>query len=182
MRRFCFIVVLSAVFISCVKDVDFSQAENISISPIAESSLFFSKIEASRFSFNGTEITTIRDSITNIDLFENDYFTDNLIKAEINLEISNTIDRTFTLQMDYFNANNDLLGISFPVTILPLLTEQTHTEVYENLTLDELKTITKIRITYTLEPSSDGSVIDDNTPGEIDFKSKAILYLQIDSN
>jgi len=79
--------------ISCVKDVDFDQAQNLSIKPEIISSLVFTEVEASQFSENGIEQQIVRDSISNIEIFEAQFIEDNLVKAEMIFETTNSINR-----------------------------------------------------------------------------------------
>ena len=174
--------VLLLTIISCVKDVDFDQAQNLSIKPEIISSLVFTEVEASQFSENGIEQQIVRDSISNIEIFEAQFIEDNLVKAEMIFETTNSINRSFNLQVDFLSTTNELQHvISFDVLQSssgnPVLTE--FIEIFEDESLDALKSITKMVITLTLDPSTDGSMLDENSIGKIALKSKGLFYFNI---
>ncbi|EDP71495.1 hypothetical protein FBALC1_03387 [Flavobacteriales bacterium ALC-1] len=182
-RKAIYTLLAIMTLMSCVKDVDFDQAENFSLTPVLASSILFTEVEASSFFENDMELESVRDSVANIEIFEDQFVKDNLIKAELVFQATNTIDRTFNLQVDFFNDADELQHtLSFDAIESnsgnPVVTD--YTEVFEDDSLDALKLITKMVITLTLYPSSDGSTLNENSSGNISLKSKGIFYFNID--
>ncbi|WP_111682095.1 hypothetical protein [Winogradskyella tangerina] len=175
-----FILILTCT--SCVKDVDFNQAENLTLTPIVAASVVYTDVEASRFSENGTEIETVRDSIANIEIFTEQFVIDNLVRTDLVFEVTNSIDRSFELDVEFLDESDTLLDV-FTFEALPsngsneVITMVT--EVYENERLEALKQTTKLVITLRLLPSSDGSTLNENSTGRIILKSKGLFYLNL---
>lgn len=176
------ISIVLALLVSCVKDVDFDQTEDIILTPVLTSSVVFTEVEASRFSENGMEVQTVRDSIANIEIFSDEFVNDNLVRVELVFEAINSINRTFNLQIDFLNEADELQH-TFSFDALPsgsgndIVTE--FTEVFEDESLEALKISRKMVITLTLYPSTDGSVLNENSQGRIELQSKGIFYFNI---
>lgn len=168
--------------VSCVKDVDFDQAENFTLTPVAAASIVYTSVEASRFSENGIELETVTDTISDIELFSDDFVLDHLVKAELIFESTNTINRTFGLQIDFLSESDEQLHtLSFDAA--PSLTGDevitTHTEVFEDASLEALKMTKNMVITLHLYPSTDGSILDENSTGSIALKSRGNFYFNV---
>ncbi|GAA3565218.1 hypothetical protein [Snuella lapsa] len=177
--------ILSVIFIfaicSCTKDVDFDQIDDFEIFPVLESSLVHLNEPASRFYIDGYEVAVIQDSVS-IDVFNNQFAIDNLIKAELVLEMTNSINRGLDVQVDFFDAANQLRH-TFSVSVEPSPNNEEivsqHTEVFEGNSLIALKQTTKLVLTLR---TRSGSPINENTPGRIGLKSKGVFYLKIDNS
>lgn len=164
--------------VSCAKDVDFNQANDIQLKPVVESSLVYIDEPANRFLVNGTEITLLQDSV-NIDFFNDQFVVDYLEKAEFLFQTTNSINRAFQVQVDMLDDFNQLQHtFSFSSTASPdnsdVVTE--HIEVFEGASLTALKNTTKLVFTFTIFP---GEPINENTIGRIKLKSKGSFYLNI---
>ena len=170
------------LLVSCVKDVDFNQAENVVLTPVATASIVYTEVEASRFSENGIELETVTDTITDIELFNENFVLDNLVKAELIFESTNTINRTFGLQVDFISdIDEQLHTLSFDAESSPTGNEvvTTHTEIFEDVTLEALKMTRNMVVTLHLYPSMDGSTLDENSTGNISLKSKGNFYFNV---
>ena len=176
-------IVLICIFSSCVKDVDFEQAEDLSISPILESSLVFFDFPASEFQEpTGTDLVVEQDELE-LDFFNEEFIRDNLIRAELFFEVTNTIDRTFRADVVMFDANGDVTH-AFDISVGSGGANEvmvTHTEVFEDATLDQLKNTTRMGLVLTMFPSPSGIPLDDTSTGNIKMRSKATLFFQIDT-
>lgn len=170
------------LFFSCTKELDFDQTKDLTLEPVLTSNFVFFNAPATKFSINNTEINTVKDSVI-IDFFRSDIVVNRVVKLEFVTEVTNSIDRSFNVQVDFFDAN-DLIRHSFAVTALGssanLDVITTHTEVFENQSLDNLKATHKIVI--TTQALSGGVPLNDSTPGRIHLKSKGILYFEIDTS
>ena len=178
------LILVIGVCFSCIKDTDFEQYDTLTISPIMEVSLVKTQEPASSFvDFSGTELSSISDQVV-IDIFNSDFVVDNLIKAELVFGITNSIDRAFQIQIDFYDST-DILQHTFSINIdnsptnTPLFTE--HVEVFENMNLLALKSTHKLEITITLDPNLTGSILTPNSAGSILLTSKGIFYLKISS-
>ncbi len=167
------------VCVSCTKDVDFNQINDLQITPVFESSLVFIDEPANRFLVNGNEISYLQDSV-NIDFFNDSFVVDNLVKAEFLFETTNSINRSFIVEVEMYDDGNQLQhSFSFSSSESPdhspLVTE--HLEVFENDTLEALKNTTKLVFTLKILP---GESINETTLGRIKLKSKGAFYLKIE--
>tara|TARA_R110000868_G_scaffold3388_11_gene21939 strand:+ start:2046 stop:2606 length:561 start_codon:yes stop_codon:yes gene_type:complete len=173
------VFIIVSVSISCTKEMDFKQVNDIQLSPVFESSLVYIKEPASRYLVGGTEIPTLQDSI-NIDFFKDDFIVEHLIKTEFLFQITNSINRAFQVQVDMLDDANQLQHtFSFSSTASPsnndVVTE--YLEVFEGDLLVALKNTTKLIFTVFILP---GEPINQNTPGIIILKSKGTFYLNIE--
>ncbi len=164
---------------SCTKRIDFNQVNDLQLKPVFESSLVYINEPANRFLVEGTEISTLQDSI-NLDFFKDDFIVKHLIKAEFLFQTTNSIDRAFRVQVDMFdNANQLQHRFLFSSIDSPsnedVVTE--HLEVFEGNSLVELKNTTKLVFTLFILP---GEPINQNTLGRIMLKSKGTFYLSIE--
>ena len=135
------ILAISLCF-SCVKDTDFEQHDILTINPIMEVSLVKAQEPASSFvDSSGAELAFISDQVV-LDIFTSDFVVDNLIKADVVFGITNSIDRAFQIQIDFYDST-DILQHTFSIDVdnsptnTPLYTE--HIEVFENMNLLALK-------------------------------------------
>ena len=168
---------------SCVRDTDFEQYDTLTINPIMEVSLVKAQEPASSFvDSSGAELVFISDQVV-LDVFTSDFVIDNLIKAELVFGMTNSIDKAFQIQIDFYDST-DMLQHTFSIDIdnsptnTPLYTE--HIEVFENMNLSALKSTTKLEITINLISSS-GSILTPDSAGSILLASKGIFYLKISS-
>ena len=168
---------------SCVRDTDFEQYDTLTIKPIMEVSLVKAQEPASSFvDSSGNQLSSISDQVV-LDVFTSDFVIDNLIKAELVFGITNSIDKAFQIQIDFYDST-DMLQHTFSIDVdnsptnTPLYTE--HIEVFENMNLSALKSTTKLEITINLISSS-GSILNPDSAGSILLASKGIFYLKISS-
>ena len=175
------LILLWVCFASCTKEVDFEQAQDFQVSPIIESSLIFLDEPASQFVENGEEIETLQDEVL-INIFNDQFVVDNLVKAEFVFEITNSINRGFQLQVNFLDGFDQLLHVlTINVSATPNNDPifQTHIETFEGDSLTALNATQKM--VFTLDLLS-GSPITESSPGEIILKSKGIFYFNIDSS
>jgi len=171
------------LFASCVEDVDFEQAEDIAISPVVESSLIFFDFPASQFSEpTGTAIVEESDSLE-LDLFGDDFFRDYLTRAEFFFEVTNSIDRLFRADIIMYDENDQITHV-FSIDVIPDGNNEvitTHTEVFEDALLDQLRNTTRLEFVLSMFPSTTGIPLDENSIGNIKMRSKATLFFLIDT-
>ena len=174
---------LLAVVNSCIQDVDFNQIEDLALFPVMESSLIYFQEPATSFlDEDGVEVQTRQDTLR-IEIFTDEFFEEDLLKAEFLFEGTNTINRAYEAQIDFLDDDNTIqhtltLAINASPDNSPVLVEQI--EVFEDDSLENLKNTTQLAFNLILFDSDDGSIIDQNTPGDLRFRSMATFYFQIE--
>ncbi|MFV0540498.1 MAG: hypothetical protein ACK5MZ_04590 [Aestuariibaculum sp.] len=175
-------IILSFVFMwfSCAKEIDFTQGEDLEISPIMEVSLVYLDEPASGFMVNNSPAVLHDDAVMGV--FSDQFVVDNLTRADLFFEIGNSIDRNLLLTLNFYDVSDQLQhSISIPIPSSPnnevIVTE--HTEVLEGTSLEALKRTE--RIEFILEVDS-GNPVDDDTLGRIYLKSKGTFYFNIDTS
>ncbi|MFS4484079.1 hypothetical protein ACKGJY_13745 [Hyunsoonleella sp. 2307UL5-6] len=166
------------LFIACTKPVDFNQLDDLLLEPVVESSIFFFNAEASEFFTGGTEQSEVSDFVQ-IDIFNNSFINNNLIKLEFVLDIENSINRAYELQLDFLDTNGDLLEtftISADASPNNSVIANTHTEVFEDEALVRIKQSSILNFTLRMLP---GEPITTDTPGEIEVHSIGVFHLNI---
>lgn len=183
-KKILAIIILLGVCFSCIKDTDFEQSDTLVITPIMEVNLV--KAQETPDSFldaSGSEVPFISDLVV-LEVFTSDFIVENLIKAELVFEITNSINKAFQIKMDFYDTA-DTLQHSFSIDIdnsptnSPLITE--YVEVFENMSLLALKSTSKLDITISLASSPTGSVLTPDSEGSIRLTSKGVFYLKISS-
>lgn len=169
---------------ACFEDVDFDQPTDVILNPVFDVSVAFFEIEASQFVETGMEAPFVNDSITDIDIFQDDFIRDNLVKAELTFSANNTINRSFILRFDFFDNENQLqhtFSFTIPAssTGTPVVIE--HIETFESTTLDALLNTTQLELTAILVPSTDGSILNENSTGRVEVQSKGRFYFNVES-
>lgn len=183
MLKQIFPILLLLIVTSCVKDVDFEQADDLLISPVLESSLIFFDFPASEFEEpTGTAIVVVQDELE-LDIFNDEFLRDNLIKAEFFFEVTNSIDRSFRADIIMYDANS-IVTHAFDIAVTPDGNNEvvvTHTELFEDALLDQLKNTTRMQFVLSMFPSSTGIPLDATSIGNIKMRSKATLFFEIDT-
>lgn len=177
--RLLVLIILSLGLSSCTKDIDFNQSKDLVLEPVLVSNLVFFNTPANNFFANGTALSVSKDSII-IDLFRRDFVVENLIKADLVFETTNSINKAFNLELDFLdslNVRQHTFTISTPASPnnADLLT--THTEVFENASLNALKQTDKIVL--TIRALAGGVEFNETTQGNIQLKSKGVFYFEL---
>jgi len=182
LMRFGILLLLFIGFMSCVKDVDFDQAGDLLVTPALEVSLVRFNEPATRFvDNNGIEQDIILDSVR-VEIFNDDFVVDNLKRAEFLFETTNSINRAFDAEIQFLNDNNELqklieFGVEASETNQEIvsITE----EIFENDAVMDLTSTTKLLFIFTMQASNDGSVLDENSLGNLKLKSKGAFYINL---
>lgn len=180
--KFAFAFCVLQFMSSCVKDVDFEQADNLSVTPVLEASLIFFEEAAPRFSTTTSgENVTIIDS-TDVTIFNDDFVVDNLTRAEFLFETTNSIDRTFTTEIEFLDENDELLYlVEFIVPASEDNEPQTtiHEEIFIDETLIDLKTTTQLVLSLTMQETPDDIPLDNDSIGLINIQSKGTFFINL---
>ncbi|MEW4922993.1 hypothetical protein [Algibacter sp. 2305UL17-15] len=166
------------LFFGCAKPVDFNQLDDLTLLPVMETSIIFYNATAGDFFVGGQEENVAQDFVF-IDVFNNGFVQDNLVRAEFVFETKNSINRAYSLQLDFLDVGGALLesfSINSPASPNNEVVASEHSEVFEGATLANIKQSRILVFTLEMLP---GAPINQNSPGEIDLKSKGIFHLSL---
>ncbi len=115
------LVCIALMSISCVKDVDFDQVEDIVLTPVFEVDFIFSRFDTNQFVDPDLDPSIIIPEVVvqdtlNYDLLGTDFVVDNLDRVELTFEFRNTIQRSFDFDFGFLNAGDQRIGPSFSIT------------------------------------------------------------------
>ncbi|WP_343697265.1 hypothetical protein [Flavobacterium sp.] len=173
------ILLFSAVlFLSCASDLDFDQIDDLKLKPVFVANLAYFDINADQIEDNG-QGQEIPPDVEEFDVFKNKFFTDNLVKAELNFETNNTVNRAFEIELILIDANNQPLDtIKLEVSKYAGGSNiiQYTTEVFEGERLNLLKRTMKIGFVIKTVTGSGTEAIS----GNLKLKSGATVYMEIE--
>ncbi|MDP2685816.1 MAG: hypothetical protein Q8O62_01260 [Aequorivita sp.] len=171
-----FAVCASFFLISCIKDTDFDQTEDIALTPIVELDLIYFNLRADRFfdSINSNPILTVRDT-TEIKFLDDTGLQESLKRAEFYFKFTNSIPRSFQVDFQFLSETNDTTYVSGTSVAEGAPATPVITEFIENVEGDDILEITKankVVVSVTI-PSS-----DENLEGTLNLKSKTTYFLE----
>ena len=169
------------LFNSCVKDVDFDQAENILPTPVFESSLIYSNLEASNFINQTTqqEVIVLTDT-TRLEYINSDFFVDQLSKTELTFQFTNSLDRIFNVDFVFVNDDDEQrylaqIQVAPGQTNNPIVVEANF--LIEEPDLSIFEEATKLIYRITLPPNT--NPINSSDLGLLKLESKATFYFEL---
>lgn len=172
------LLLLAPLFFSCSSDLDFDQVNDFKLEPVFVANLAYFDIPANQL-INDGSIQPFVD-VSDFNAFKDKFFRDNLVKAELNFEIENTIIRSFRIDLMLLDANNQVLETdSYQVPAYSGTSNiiKFPTEVFENERLDLLKKTAKLGFLVTMNA---GPPLDINSKGNLKFRSGATIYMEIE--
>ena len=175
-----FLFILSSFFmLSCVKDVDFDQAETLKIEPVVDVSLLYFDLQASQVGFipnNDVNPYSVQDT-TKLEIFSKPFLEENLKEATFDFEFLNSIPRIFNAKIVlYDNAYNVLDEIE----ILVNMPKVTTTVPYNDSEIQKIKNMAYMGIELMLMPGT--PMLDPNSSGELLLKSSGTFFMSIDAD
>ncbi|WP_152538567.1 hypothetical protein [Aquimarina macrocephali] len=107
--------------ISCVKDIDFDQAEDVVLTPVYEVDFVYSRFDTNQFiDSNINPAIVVPEVIVNdtlsYDLLGTDFVVDNLGRVELTFEFRNTIERDFDFDFGFLNDSDQRIGPLYSMT------------------------------------------------------------------
>lgn len=177
-KRFSKILFLSILFFSCSSDLDFDQTKDLKLEPVFVANLAYFNVPATQFVNSGEAQIAFDEE--EFDAFKEKFFRDNLVKAELDFEIENTIIRAFTVDIALIDANGQTLETdSYPIPAYSgsLNSIKYPVEVFENQRLELLKRTVKLAFFVRMFP---GLPLDQNSTGSLKLRSGATVYMQIE--
>ncbi len=171
-----FAVCASLFLISCIKDTDFDQTEDIALTPIVELDLIYFNLRADQFfdTINSNPILTVRDT-TEIKFLDDTGLQESLKRAEFYFKFNNSIPRSFQVDFQFLSETNDTTYVSGTSISEGAPATPVITEFIENVEGDDILQLTKankVVVSVTI-PSS-----DENLEGTLNLKSKTTYFLE----
>jgi len=168
---FCFLVITS-----CVKNLDFSQIEEYSISPEYTVSLTYFTILPFQF-FNKAGVQEAEKSdITDFRVFENSNVRDKLVKLHFYVEIKNEFDRDLTLQISFLDDN---MNVTHRFNDLKVIANNLNYQFDETIDVSanpNIKSTTKVRVVVI---DNSAKPLNDSAKTEFEFKSSVNIYMNV---
>jgi len=162
---------------SCVRDTDFDQAEEVTLTPKVELNLIHFDLDAGEFfdSITNTPRLVLSDT-TLIRLLDDIEVQESLYKADFEFRFTNSIPREFQTDFTFLSSQGiPTYSTSTLVTAgnpdIPALT--TFIQTVEGQDIIDLTQSDKVVVTVTI-PSADLSL-----EGNLNLKSKTTYYLEI---
>ena len=168
--------VIAVLFSACVKDTDFNQTDDISLTTVLELDFIFFNINSQNFTDLGINNTIVSDT-TDLDFLDSEIVSENIIRADFYFRNTNSFPVPLESQYQFLNDNNE---IKYELTI-PIqdgnvnnldLTE--FTEIIENNDLIDFMMATKVVVNTIANTSLN------NIDGNLDLQSKATYYLRLE--
>jgi len=189
-RKIYVLLCITGIFlltVSCVKDLNFDQLDEVEIAPVFEVDFFYSRFNTEDYLPEDVFIDpsiiippiSLQDTV-NYDLISSSFSGENLEKIELMMEVRNTIESEFIMQFQFLTDNDEPLGTLYAIDIQEgvgsgtnpvssfLLPDPT---VLDTNTLNQLANAKKIAVEI-ITPS-----LNSNLKGTLDVRSKAAYYI-----
>ncbi len=114
MKKFSGIVLLCIFSLSCSSDLDFNQANDLKLEPVVVTNLATFDVQAHQFVDGGVE-QTVSGDLMDFEVFKQNFFDQNLTRADFFFEFNNTINRGFSINIFFLDANNTSATLYFVV-------------------------------------------------------------------
>lgn len=107
LQNLLLITSLAFVLVACSEKQDFTQFDELSITPTLESSIFFVKVQESLI--NRVEDVSFFTQDFNFDAFEEAFFSDRVLEGVITYELENTTDKPIEIEIEFLDVDGLLL-------------------------------------------------------------------------
>ena len=172
------VTVFSLCFlISCTDNLNFDEI-NLNVDPIITAPLIYFELDQDDF-FNttsGAEIPMVTDT-SDFRVFKSSAIRNDLIKAVFDFEIENRFDRSFEINIVFFDGNDNITRTIPSFNIAAQDLNYVVSDSIEIAAFPVFLTSRKVKVEVKLNPSS--SQIDPNIYQIIKFKSTGTFYLSI---
>ncbi len=170
MKRLLLLIWMLVLLTSCVQDIEYDKANDISFEPVIKVALAHFNSNALEFNSSNTRI-----DFTAHQAFNNVSESQNVEKIELLFEIGNSFDKDFTIKYEFLDI--DLNQVAVVEMFSAQNSSLNKTVTYENTELESLMKTRAIRTTITI---SDANGITSDM--FLKFKSAANIYLRINTN
>ena len=167
---------ISTLFMSCVKDTDFNQTDDIVISPVVALDFIFFNINSENFSEISPTNLVVTDTVF-FDFLNEDFTVDNLIKADFYFKNTNSFPIQLITQYQFLDENNELnYEIIIPINLgsisNPVITE--YIEIIDENSIVNLTLADKVVVNVI------ASSTINNIDGILNLESKICYYLRVE--
>jgi len=170
-------VFIALLGVSCVKDTDFSQTDEITLTPVVELNLIHFDLDAGEF-FDETTSTprlTIVDT-TEIRFLDDEGFQESLIRAEFLFRFTNSIPRSFEVDYEFVSEDNEITYMTSTAVnegsiAAPVVTEDE--KVLEGQDILNVTSANRVVVRVTI-PSANAAL-----EGNLNLKSKTTYFLEV---
>jgi len=173
-----FVTLFSLCFlISCTDNLNFDDI-NLNADPILTAPLIYFELNQDDFynSTTGTEIPMITDT-SDFKVFKSSAIRNDVFKVVFDFEIENRFDRSFEINIVFFDGNDNITRTIPSFTIGSQDLNYVASDSIEISSLPLFLSSRKVRVEVKLDPSS--SQIDPNIYQIIKFKSTTTLHLSL---
>ena len=179
-RTIPFLLIIFLGITSCINNVDFTQVEDFSLTPIFKTPLVNFTVNQTDFFdlVNSLEITAPVDDVSSFTLLRNKFVNENLIQVELEFEMNNQFDRNFQVKFRFLDDNDK---VTHEFSTFNIFAKDATFKQKERIGVSANQLFlssTKVKVSIVLSPSTDGSVIDPNNPQTLTFKSAGTYYLK----
>lgn len=176
--KYLFVSLVCFLFlVSCIKDTDFNQADQITANPVVELDfIHFNLNESDYQNIDTGEYQLMVTDTTELKFLDDDFSRQNIKRAEFYFNFNNSFPTTFLTQFQFLNPNNNVVKYQVDIPINagsisnPVSTE--YLEIVENNDINNLTKAEKVVINV-IAPSS-----LQNIEGTLELKSKQTFYLE----
>ena len=163
--------------ISCTDNLNFDEI-NLNVDPIITAPLIYFELNQDDFynSSTGTEIPVISDT-SDFRVFKSSAIRNDLIKAVFDFEIENRFDRSFEVNIVFFDGDNTITRTIPTFTIGP---QELNYVASESIEIDVSPIfLTSRKVSVEVKLNSSTTQIDPNIYQIIKFKSTGTFHLSI---
>ncbi len=170
-------VFVCLLMVSCVKDTDFDQAQDITAEPVVELNLIHFDLQGGEFydtSTNNPRLT-VRDT-TEIRFLDDTSVQESLLRADFLFRFTNSISRSFVVDFQFLTEMGDTtytaqVQVAIGSPGAPVVTEEVI--IVEGDEITQLTMADRVVVSVTV-PSSEPEM-----PGNLNLQSKTTYYLEI---
>lgn len=161
--------------VSCIRDVDIDQAEEIVIPPTAALDLVYFTLDSSHFVPQPSSgVVMARDEVR-LEFLDDDYIRNGLVRADYNFIYINTFSESFTNTITFLSENNAIryvIRFDIPAGSSAEPAVINYTEIIDS---DEIQAIREsIKMVISIESQSNSLP----ATGELQLKSKAFYQFE----
>lgn len=181
--KYCFVYITIFVLvlfsaISCTKDVDFDQAENVQLTPEVELNLIFFNLVADDFFDQVTQTPRLVVSdTTDIEIYDGDAIQESLRRAEFEFNFTNSIPRQFDVDFEFLTLENTITYTTGTDVLQGQNGEAIESQFIEEIEGEDLANLLEARkvvVTVTI-PDANAAL-----QGSLNLQSKTTYFLEIE--
>jgi hypothetical protein len=170
-------ILLLVLSFSCSSDLDFEQTDQFNVKPVFTTNLVYFPLEANQFVINGVEQSAF-SYIANVDFFDKGIIRDDLVRTDLYFRVKNTINRAYTYNITFQDANNTpihVVNMDIPAyNGTEIVVEKT--EIFDSSNIDILKNTKSITFSILMLP---GPPLTATSPGRVELSSSITAYFDV---